>query len=68
MATVRTNIVLDEALVKKAMKLLGARSKREAVDMALKRTVTLAELYAETLASRGKLKCSVSQETNDNGC
>ncbi len=32
----RTNIVLDEELVAEAMKLTGARSKREVVDLALR--------------------------------
>ncbi len=33
---VRTNIVLDEALVEKVMRLYRLRSKREAVDFALR--------------------------------
>ncbi len=33
--TVRTNIVLDDALVRRAMKLTGARTKREVVHVAL---------------------------------
>ncbi len=32
----RTNIVLDDALVRQAMKLTGARTKREVVHLALK--------------------------------
>lgn len=36
---VRTNIVLDEKLVKEAMKLANVRTKREAVDVALRRFV-----------------------------
>jgi Arc/MetJ family transcription regulator len=35
----RTNIVLDDTLVKEAMKLAGARTMREAVDIALRRFV-----------------------------
>jgi len=35
----RTNIVLDERLVAEAMKLTKARSKREAVDLALRELV-----------------------------
>ena len=35
----RTNIVLDDRLVKDAMKLTGAKSKREVVDIALRRLV-----------------------------
>lgn len=33
--TMRTNIVLDDALVRRAMKLTGARTKREVVHVAL---------------------------------
>lgn len=36
---VRTNIVLDEKLVREAMKLAKVSSKREAVDLALRRFV-----------------------------
>lgn len=35
----RTNIVLDEKLVRAAMKLSGAKTKREAVHIALERLV-----------------------------
>lgn len=35
----RTNIVLDDKLVKRAMKATGARTKREVVDIALRRLV-----------------------------
>lgn len=35
----RTNIVLDDALVREAMKLANVSTKREAVDMALRRFV-----------------------------
>lgn len=36
----RTNIVLDDALVAEAMAITGARSKRMAVDQALREMVT----------------------------
>ncbi len=36
---VRTNIVLDEELVKEAMKLANVKTKREAVNIALRRYV-----------------------------
>lgn len=36
---VRTNIVLDDQLVREAMKLAGVKTKREAVDFALRRFV-----------------------------
>jgi Arc/MetJ family transcription regulator len=35
----RTNIVLDEKLVREAMRLANVRTKREAVDVALRRFV-----------------------------
>ena len=35
----RTNIVLDEKLVREAMKIANAKTKREVVDMALRRFV-----------------------------
>lgn len=35
----RTNIVLDDKLVREAMKLANVRTKREAVDVALRRFV-----------------------------
>ncbi|MBL8362228.1 MAG: type II toxin-antitoxin system VapB family antitoxin [Rubrivivax sp.] len=35
----RTNIVLDEQLVKQALELSGARTKREVVDLALRQMV-----------------------------
>lgn len=35
----RTNIVLDEKLVREAMKLANVKTKREAVDVALRRYV-----------------------------
>ena len=35
----RTNIVLDDKLIREAMKLANVKTKREAVDMALRRFV-----------------------------
>lgn len=43
----RTNIVIDSALVDKAMRLTGARSKREVVDIVLRRLVEKGDLYRE---------------------
>ena len=51
----RTNIVLDDALIAKAMRVTGARSKREAVDIALKSLVQQRETYARLRALRGRL-------------
>jgi Arc/MetJ family transcription regulator len=52
----RTNIVLDENLVKKAIRLTGAKSKREVVDLALKKLVQNADFYEGIRSLRGKLK------------
>jgi len=51
----RTNIELDDALVAKAMRMTGARTKREAVDIALRRLVEKGTLYRTVLRLRGKL-------------
>ncbi len=48
----RTNIVLDDQLVKSAMKKAGVRTKREAVEVALRAFVREAD-YASLLALRG---------------
>ncbi|OGH56469.1 MAG: hypothetical protein A3G34_12295 [Candidatus Lindowbacteria bacterium RIFCSPLOWO2_12_FULL_62_27] len=55
MSKVRTNVVLDEPLVRRAMKILGAKSKREAIHTALKKAVELGAVYSKALASGGKL-------------
>jgi Arc/MetJ family transcription regulator len=39
MSTTRTNIELDDELVETAMRLYGTRTKRETVDLALRRLV-----------------------------
>jgi Arc/MetJ family transcription regulator len=51
----RTNIVLDDRLVAKAMKLTGARTKRQAVDIALRQLVTRASLHRALGKLRGGL-------------
>jgi Arc/MetJ family transcription regulator len=51
----RTNIVLDDALVEKAMRLTGARTKREVVDIALRRLVEKGEIYRALRRLRGRL-------------
>ncbi|MDP6980652.1 MAG: type II toxin-antitoxin system VapB family antitoxin [Myxococcota bacterium] len=51
----RTNIELDDDLIAKAMKLTGARTKREAVDIALRRLVEKGSLYRSMRRMRGKL-------------
>ena len=60
----RTNIVLDEKLVKEAMKLANVRTMREAVDLALQRFVQsgrqrkLLELYGSGGVRRGGAKAA----------
>lgn len=51
----RTNIELDDMLVAQAMKLTGARTKREVVDIALRRLVEKGTLYASLGRLRGRL-------------
>ena len=50
----RTNIELDDQLMEQAMRLTGARTKREVVDIALKRLVEKGSLYHAIRALRGK--------------
>jgi Arc/MetJ family transcription regulator len=52
----RTNIVLDDALITKAMNVTGARTKREAVDVALRNLVAQRQAYARLRALRGRLR------------
>lgn len=52
----RTNIVLDDALVEQAMRLTGARTKREVVDIALRRLVEKGSLYRALLRLHGNLE------------
>jgi len=51
----RTNIVIDDALMQQAMQAAGAQSKREAVEMGLRALVQLGQ-QAELRAFRGKLR------------
>ncbi|MDD5308096.1 MAG: type II toxin-antitoxin system VapB family antitoxin [Deltaproteobacteria bacterium] len=51
----RTNIVLDEDLLRRAMKVTGARTKRQVVDIALRSLVSQAEVYAALLGLAGRL-------------
>ena len=50
----RTNIVLDDALIEKAMQLTKARSKKEAVEIALRRLVDQEEVYEALRRMRGQ--------------
>ncbi len=51
----RTNIDIDEKLIKKAIELTGAKSKREAVEVALQRLVEKGTIYNAIRKLRGKL-------------
>ena len=51
----RTNIVLDERLVRQAMKLSGAKTKRQAVDLALRELVARRTVYRALRRLKGKL-------------
>jgi Arc/MetJ family transcription regulator len=52
----RTNIVIDDELIAQAMELTGARSKREAVDIALRRLVQKGSLYRALRKARGRIR------------
>ena len=49
----RTNIELDDELVRKAMQLYGCKTKREVVDLALRELVGEAMTLEEALAMQG---------------
>jgi Arc/MetJ family transcription regulator len=51
----RTNIEIDDALVAKAMRLTGATTKREVVDLALRRLVEKGTLYRALRRLKGEL-------------
>jgi Arc/MetJ family transcription regulator len=54
----RTNIELNDDLVERAMRLTGARTKREVVEIALRRLVEKGELYRAALLLKGRLEWS----------
>ncbi len=58
----RTNIELDDELVERAMDLTGARTKRDVVDIALRRLVDKGTLYRSIRGLRGKLEWEGSVE------
>lgn len=60
--SMRTNIVIDDALMKQAMQASGARSKREAVELAL-RTLVKLQQQGEIRAFRGRLAWEGDLET-----
>jgi Arc/MetJ family transcription regulator len=51
----RTNIVLDDDLIQQAMQVSGAKTKREAVDRALREMVARRPVYRALRKLRGKL-------------
>ena len=51
----RTNIVLDDDLIKRAMQVSGAKTKREAVDRALREMVARRPVYRALRRLRAKL-------------
>ena len=52
----RTNIEIDDDLVERAMRLTGAHTKREVVDIALRRLVEKGTLYRSLRRLRGRLE------------
>ena len=51
----RTNIVLDDRLVKQAMRLTGAKTKRQVVDLALREMVVRGNVYRALRRLKGEL-------------
>jgi Arc/MetJ family transcription regulator len=51
----RTNIELDDDLVEKAMRLTGATTKRQVVDLALRRLVEKGTLYHALRRLKGEV-------------
>ena len=51
----RTNIVLDDDLIRRAMRVSGAKTKREAVDRALRELVARRPVYRALRKLRGRL-------------
>jgi Arc/MetJ family transcription regulator len=51
----RTNIVLDDDLIKRAMQVGGAKTKRQAVDRALRELVARGSVYRALRKLKGKM-------------
>jgi len=51
----RTNIVIDDKLIRQAIRATGAKSKREVVNIALQKLVEKDVLYRKIQSFRGKL-------------
>jgi Arc/MetJ family transcription regulator len=58
----RTNIVIDDALMARAMKLAGTRTKRETVESALKLLIQLRQ-QERIREARGKLRWTGDLDT-----
>jgi Arc/MetJ family transcription regulator len=52
----RTNIVLDERLVRQAMRLSGTKTKRQVVDLALRELVARGSVYRALRRLKGRLR------------
>ncbi len=50
----RTTVEIDEDLLRRAMSITGARTKREAIDIALRALVDRSEVYSALRRLRGK--------------
>jgi Arc/MetJ family transcription regulator len=51
----RTNIVLDDDLIRRAMQVSGAKTKRQAVDRALRELVARGSVYRALRKLKGKM-------------
>jgi Arc/MetJ family transcription regulator len=49
----RTNVVVDDALVERVMRLYGLKTKREAIDYALRKVAGLPDAHKKILELRG---------------
>ena len=52
----RTNIEIDDEIVQEAMRLTGARTKREVVDISLRRLVEKGNLFRALRRLKGQLE------------
>ncbi len=54
----RTNIVIDDDLISKAMTVTGAKTKKEAVEIALRHLVQQEDVFKALLQMRGRFPWS----------
>lgn len=66
MMCMRTNIEIDDAVLREAQRLTGAKTKRETVDLALRELVARHE-RAEILKLRGKVRWEGDLSTSRRG-